>query len=70
MVGVVAGKDLIPRLSLGSMERYRDEMVTALARCRCVRVCVCVGVCGPPGPPRWSAGMRRSWRERMQTFVG
>ncbi|KXZ56550.1 hypothetical protein GPECTOR_1g494 [Gonium pectorale] len=34
-VSVVSGKDLIPRLSLHTLERYRDEMITALARCSC-----------------------------------
>ncbi len=34
VVAVVSGKDLIPRLSLNSLERLRDDMVTSLARCR------------------------------------
>ncbi|GLI69191.1 hypothetical protein VaNZ11_013760 [Volvox africanus] len=42
-VSVVTGKDLIPRLSLNTMERYRDEMITALARCRCSKARVLVG---------------------------
>ncbi|KAG2500077.1 hypothetical protein HYH03_002354 [Edaphochlamys debaryana] len=42
-ISVVAGKDLIPRLSPQTMERYRDEMVTALARCSCSKVRVLLG---------------------------
>ncbi|GLC44315.1 hypothetical protein PLESTF_000055300 [Pleodorina starrii] len=42
-VSVVTGKDLIPRLSLNTMERYRDEMITALARCSCSKARVLIG---------------------------
>ncbi|KAG2488028.1 hypothetical protein HYH03_013334 [Edaphochlamys debaryana] len=37
-VSVVGGKDIVPRLSPQTMERYRDEMVSALARCSCSKV--------------------------------
>ena len=34
VVSVVCGKDFIPRLAPRTLERLRDEMVTALARSR------------------------------------
>ena len=33
---VVVGKDAVPRASVNNLSRLMDEMVTALARCRCV----------------------------------
>ena len=32
---VVCGKDAVPRASVNNLSRLMDEMVTALARCRC-----------------------------------
>ncbi|KAG2500083.1 hypothetical protein HYH03_002360 [Edaphochlamys debaryana] len=42
-VSVVGGTDLVPRLSPQTMERYRDEMMTALARCSCSKAEVLIG---------------------------
>ncbi|KAG2500079.1 hypothetical protein HYH03_002356 [Edaphochlamys debaryana] len=42
-VSVVGGTDLVPRMSPQTMERYRDEMMTALARCSCSKAEVLIG---------------------------
>ncbi|KAG2500080.1 hypothetical protein HYH03_002357 [Edaphochlamys debaryana] len=42
-VSVVGGTDLVPRMSPQTMERYRDEMMTALARCSCSKAEVLLG---------------------------
>ncbi|KAG2500082.1 hypothetical protein HYH03_002359 [Edaphochlamys debaryana] len=42
-VSVVAGTDLVPRITPQTLERYRDEMMTALARCSCSKAEVLLG---------------------------
>lgn len=40
---VVMGKDLISRLSLATLERLRDEMITSLARCKMTKARLLLG---------------------------
>ncbi|KAG2500078.1 hypothetical protein HYH03_002355 [Edaphochlamys debaryana] len=56
-VSVVAGKDLVPRMSPHTMERYRDEMMTALARCSCSKAEVLLGT--------YRKANRTSWVNRL-----
>jgi sn1-specific diacylglycerol lipase len=46
VTSVVTGKDLVPRLSLVTLERLRDDIMTSLARCRCAMLDVDL-VCPP-----------------------
>lgn len=38
-ISVVCGKDAVPRASVNNLSRLMDEMVTALARCKCAACC-------------------------------
>jgi hypothetical protein len=51
VTSVVTGKDLVPRLSLVTLEQLRDDIMTSLARCRCVIRGVLVGNMTHQQPP-------------------